>query len=83
MGTVVRFEAPRAVSLVGVAPALSYRWDALRLSRTVMDLAVSGRLELRRLVSHVLPFSQAGQAFELLDRTPEQALQVVLEGRTS
>jgi threonine dehydrogenase-like Zn-dependent dehydrogenase len=45
-----------------------------------MDLAVSGRLELRPLVSHVLPFSQAGQAFEMLDRTPEQALQVVLEG---
>lgn len=64
----------------GVAPALSYRWDALRLSRTVMDLAVSERLELRRLVSHVLPFREAGQAFELLDRTPEQALQVVLEG---
>ncbi|GAB3434196.1 zinc-binding dehydrogenase [Flindersiella endophytica] len=64
----------------GVAPALSYRWDALRLSRTVMDLAVPGRLELRRLVSHVLPFGQAGQAFELLDQTPELALQVVLEG---
>ena len=48
-------------------------------SRVAVLRAVSGRLELGRLVSHVLPFSQAGEAFDLLDRTPEQALQVVLE----
>ncbi len=65
----------------GVAPALSYRWDSYRLARTAVDLAVSGRLQLAPLVSHVLPFEEAPAAFDLLDRTPDQALQVVLDAR--
>jgi threonine dehydrogenase-like Zn-dependent dehydrogenase len=68
----------------GVAPALSHRWNSHRLARTAIDLAVGGRLQVRPLVSHVLPFSDAAKAFELLDTTPEQAVQVVLEmGRGS
>ena len=62
----------------GVAPALQHRWDAYRLARTAMDLAVAGRLRLIELISHTMPIEQAPEAFRLLDEHPEQALQVVL-----
>lgn len=62
-----------------VDPALSYRWDRLRLIHTIMDLQTQGALHLRPVITHVLPFTQAAQAFQILDETPEQALQVVLD----
>jgi threonine dehydrogenase-like Zn-dependent dehydrogenase len=49
-----------------------------RLQRTVMDLAASGRLELERLVTTTLPVECAAHAFDLLDRSRERGLQVVL-----
>jgi 2-desacetyl-2-hydroxyethyl bacteriochlorophyllide A dehydrogenase len=63
----------------GVAPGLSHRWTRHRLRRTVIELAVDGRLQLHPLISHVLPVGEAAAAFRLLDQTPEQALQVVLK----
>jgi 2-desacetyl-2-hydroxyethyl bacteriochlorophyllide A dehydrogenase len=62
-----------------VDPALSYRWDRLRLIHTIMDLQVQGVLNLRPIVTHVIPFEQAAEAFRLLDETPQEALQVVLK----
>lgn len=62
-----------------VAPELSYRWDRIRLVHTIMDLQLSGVLNLRPLISHLIPFEQAAQAFRLLDQEPQQALQVVLD----
>lgn len=62
-----------------VDPALSYRWDRLRLIHTIMDLQVQGSLNLRPVITHVLPFKQAAQAFRILDETPNQALQIVLD----
>jgi threonine dehydrogenase-like Zn-dependent dehydrogenase len=67
-----------ASQISGVAPALQHRWDAVRLARTAMDLAVRGRLELIDLITHTLPLSEAGAAFTMLDEHPEEALQVVL-----
>ncbi len=63
----------------GVSPQLSYRWNEERLQRTVMGLAASGRLELERLVTSVLSVERAAEAFDLLDRSPERGLQVVLQ----
>jgi threonine dehydrogenase-like Zn-dependent dehydrogenase len=63
----------------GVSPQLSYRWNEERLQRTVMGLAVSGRLELERLVTSVLPVERAAEAFDLLARSSERGLQVVLQ----
>lgn len=63
----------------GVAPALQGRWDFERLSRTAIDLGVSGRLKLTDLITHTWPFEKAAEAFRLLDEHPEQALQVILE----
>ncbi|TQM78793.1 2-desacetyl-2-hydroxyethyl bacteriochlorophyllide A dehydrogenase [Saccharothrix saharensis] len=62
----------------GVAPRHAHRWDRARLNATVIDLAVAGHLRLRPLVSHVVPFTDAAWAYELLDTRPDQALQVVL-----
>ncbi|MEW5870064.1 MAG: zinc-binding dehydrogenase [Chloroflexota bacterium] len=62
-----------------VDPALSQRWDRLRLIHTIMDLQVQGLLNLRPVITHIIPFEDAAQAYEILDNTPEQALQVVLD----
>jgi 2-desacetyl-2-hydroxyethyl bacteriochlorophyllide A dehydrogenase len=65
-----------------VAPRLAHRWDRTRLEQTVMRLAAEGRLDVERLVSHVIPAERAAEAFRLLDETPEDALQVVLDFRS-
>ena len=62
-----------------VDPALSYRWDRLRLIHTIMDLQAQGSLNLRPVITHVIPFLEAARAFQILDETPEQALQIVLD----
>jgi 2-desacetyl-2-hydroxyethyl bacteriochlorophyllide A dehydrogenase len=62
-----------------VDPALSYRWDRLRLIHTIMDLQAQGSLNLRPVITHVIPFKDAAQAFRILDETPDQALQIVLD----
>jgi threonine dehydrogenase-like Zn-dependent dehydrogenase len=62
-----------------VDPALSYRWDRIRLIHTIMDLQTKGSLNLRPVITHGIPFKQAAQGFQILDETPEQALQVVLD----
>ena len=62
-----------------VDPALSYRWDRLRLIHTIMDLQARGHLNLRPVITHIIPFKEAAQGFQILDETPEQALQIVLD----
>ena len=62
-----------------VDPALSYRWDLIRLIHTIMDLQAKGSLNLRPVITHIIPFKQAVQGFQVLDETPDQALQVVLD----
>jgi threonine dehydrogenase-like Zn-dependent dehydrogenase len=62
-----------------VDPALSHRWDRIRLIHTIMDLQANGSLDLRPVITHVIPFKQAAQGFQILDETPDQALQVVLD----
>lgn len=65
----------------GVAPALQHRWDELRMSTTALELANERRLDLRSLITHTLPAEDAPAAFEMLDQSPEAALQVVLDYR--
>ena len=62
-----------------VDAALSYRWDRLRLIHTIMDLQAQGSLNLRPVITHEIPFKQAARAFHILDETPEEALQIVLD----
>jgi 2-desacetyl-2-hydroxyethyl bacteriochlorophyllide A dehydrogenase len=63
----------------GAAPRLAHRWTPLRLERTIIDLARDGRLELERLVTHVVPVERAPEAFRLLDEHADEAVQVVLD----
>ena len=67
-----------AAQISGVQPALQHRWNEYRLASTAIDLAVSGRLDVTSLISHTLPLREAGEAFQMLDERPQDALQVVL-----
>ena len=62
-----------------VDPALSQRWDRLRMIHTFMDLQVKQAIHMRPVITHVIPFAQAAEAYRLLDETPDQVLQVVLD----
>jgi 2-desacetyl-2-hydroxyethyl bacteriochlorophyllide A dehydrogenase len=61
-----------------VPAALRHRWDRDRLATTIMNLAVTGRIELRALVSHTAPFRDAARLFDLIDNRPDEAMQTVL-----
>jgi 2-desacetyl-2-hydroxyethyl bacteriochlorophyllide A dehydrogenase len=65
----------------GVAPALQHRWNELRMSTAVLELVREGRLDLASLITHTIPSEEAPAAFEMLDGSPEAALQVVLDYR--
>jgi threonine dehydrogenase-like Zn-dependent dehydrogenase len=44
-----------------------------------MRLQADGVVNLKPIISHVLPFETAAEAFRLLDQEPQNALQVVLD----
>jgi 2-desacetyl-2-hydroxyethyl bacteriochlorophyllide A dehydrogenase len=60
-----------------LAPGLTSRWTKSRR----MDFAVEllRRLHPGRLITHRFPFSRAAEAYDLIDRRPGEAVQVVLE----
>lgn len=65
--------------IFGTDPELTYRWNRLRLVQTFMRLQAHGVVALKPIISHVIPFEEAGEAFRILDQEPENALQVVLD----
>ncbi|SEF16025.1 zinc-dependent alcohol dehydrogenase [Jiangella alba] len=67
-----------ASQIGGTPRALGDRWNHDRLLTVVMSLVASGRLDVAPLLSHVLPVTEVAGAFDLLDRRPAEALQVVL-----
>lgn len=56
-------------------PTLAPRWDRARRMETVLGLL--GRLKLKELISHRIPFEEAPEAYTLLEERPEEALQVI------
>lgn len=56
--------------------ALQPRWTYQRRLAVALDLLPS--LQLEPLVSHRIPFTDAGTAYRLIDEAPEQTIQVVL-----
>ncbi|MCU0494256.1 MAG: zinc-binding alcohol dehydrogenase [Chloroflexaceae bacterium] len=58
-------------------PVLGPRWDYARRSDTVAALVP--RLRLAELISHRLPFAEAANAYRMVDETPAEVVQVVLE----
>jgi threonine dehydrogenase-like Zn-dependent dehydrogenase len=65
--------------IFGTDPELTYRWNRLRLVQTFMQLQADRVVDLESIISHVIPFEEAGEAFRILDQEPENALQVVLD----
>jgi 2-desacetyl-2-hydroxyethyl bacteriochlorophyllide A dehydrogenase len=59
-----------------LSPALTGRWTTVRR----MQVALRKLSELRTadLITHRFPVSQAAQAYDMLDRSPEKAIQVLL-----
>lgn len=70
-----------ASQIGGLPSGLAGRWDVERLHRVFMGLVEDGQIDVRPLVSHVLPVREVASAFALLDERPEDALQVVLDFR--
>jgi 2-desacetyl-2-hydroxyethyl bacteriochlorophyllide A dehydrogenase len=59
-----------------LAPELSGRWTKARRLQTALQLLAEIRPS--RFITHRIPFADAAKAYELLDQTPEDAVQVVL-----
>jgi 2-desacetyl-2-hydroxyethyl bacteriochlorophyllide A dehydrogenase len=53
-------------------------WDRPRLRTTALELLAQGRLDVEPFVTHRVPFARAADAYELIDRRPEETLRVVL-----
>jgi 2-desacetyl-2-hydroxyethyl bacteriochlorophyllide A dehydrogenase len=60
------------------APQRRTGWDRRRLRATALELLADDRLDVDALVTHRIPFARAAEAYELIDRTPEETLRVVL-----
>ena len=63
----------------GIAPELQHRWNRARLVQTFVDLALSGSIRVADLVTHRVPVSEAPGLYRLLDTSPAEVLQAVLE----
>src|SRR6266540_6798800 len=63
------------------APHREPGWDRRRLRATALDLLVSGRLEVDALMTHRIPFARAAEAYELIDRKPDETIRVLLTYR--
>jgi 2-desacetyl-2-hydroxyethyl bacteriochlorophyllide A dehydrogenase len=60
------------------APHRESGWHRRRLRMTALDLLARGRLDVDSLVTHRVPFERASEAYELIDRRPDETLRVVL-----
>jgi threonine dehydrogenase-like Zn-dependent dehydrogenase len=70
----VNIRVPQAGS---VPVELSARWTHERKFRSALRLMPEMRLGL--LVTHTLPFEEASRAYEMVDKRPEDCIQVVLQ----
>jgi len=59
-----------------IAPELTGRWDKTRRHQVTWQSL--GQVQPARLITHRFPIAQAAQAYELLDRHPEDVVQVIL-----
>ncbi|HEY5903152.1 MAG TPA: zinc-binding alcohol dehydrogenase [Anaerolineales bacterium] len=60
-----------------IAPELSARWDKSRRFGVAWDAL--GRIRPERWITHRFLFSRLGEAYRLLDESPQDAIQVILE----
>ena len=62
----------------GVNVAVSNRWNRLRMEKTIMELALSKKLDVETIITNIFPFEKAAEAYGLLD-TSVECLQTVLK----
>lgn len=60
----------------GISPELSHRWSAARRMKAVLSLMP--KLNLEGLITDVVDLEGAAAAYEMIDKHPEDVLQVVL-----
>jgi 2-desacetyl-2-hydroxyethyl bacteriochlorophyllide A dehydrogenase len=60
------------------APHREPGWNRRRLRTTALDLLARGRLDVDALITHRIPFERAADAYELIDRRPDETLRVLL-----
>ena len=75
-----RFHRSR-VRLIGsqvssIAPELTGRWNKTRRHQATWRMLA--QVQPARLITHRFPIEQAAQAYELIDRHPEEVIQVIL-----
>jgi len=66
----------RSSQVSTIAPELTGRWTRDRVLATAWEMVQ--RCRPARFITHRFPLAQAPRAYELLDRHPEEAIQVVL-----
>lgn len=54
------------------------RWDRVRVAATVARLLGTGELDTAGLVTHRVPHTAASEAYELIDRRPDETIKVAL-----
>ncbi len=62
-----------------IAPELSGRWDKNRRFSVVWDMIK--KCQPAQFVSHCMPFAQAGEAYRLLDESPQDTTQIIFDYR--
>nr|WP_227467539.1 zinc-binding dehydrogenase [Nocardioides lijunqiniae] len=67
-----------ASQISGTPLALGPRWDQPRLVRTFMEQVRRGRVDVRSIVTDVVPAADVASVFERLDRGDPGVLQAVL-----
>jgi len=60
-----------------IAPELSGRWDKAR--RFEVAWAALKRIQPQKWITHRFPIEEANQAYELLDKNPQETIQVIFE----
>lgn len=65
--------------IFGVSPDLTYRWNQARQVAAAIQRQADGVLNLRPIITHVIPFADAAEGFRLCDYEPDVTVQVVLD----
>ncbi|PKO22207.1 MAG: hypothetical protein CVU38_10635 [Chloroflexi bacterium HGW-Chloroflexi-1] len=53
-------------------------WNRPRINQVVTDLLAAGKLNSDGFISHRFPFARAAEAYELIDRRPDEVIKVAL-----
>ena len=71
----------RAGGLSDEAPPHVLRWNTRRNSELLIDLLLSGSLNVDRLLTHTVPVEQIARVYEMIHTRSEQSLHVALDWR--